>query len=137
MNAVSIVIDSILAFPNIVAAMAILFFLGGNFVNLLFVVAFFTIPVFTRISRANTMVFAQREFVMAARAQGASSSGDRVELSPEARQIAGLAEAADRLPDVRQEKVQLLRREIAAGTYQVDAKTVARAILEFEDGFRL
>lgn len=71
-DAVSIVIDSILAFPNIVAAMAILFFLGGTFVNLLFVVAFFTIPVFTRISRANTMVFAQREFVMAARAQGAT-----------------------------------------------------------------
>jgi ABC-type dipeptide/oligopeptide/nickel transport system permease subunit len=71
-DAVSILIDSILAFPNIVAAMAILFFIGANFVNLVFVVAFFTIPVFTRISRANTLAFAQREFVLAARAQGAS-----------------------------------------------------------------
>lgn len=71
-DCISIFIDSILAFPNIVAAMAILFFIGANFVNLVFVIAFFTIPVFTRISRANTLAFAQREFVLAARAQGAS-----------------------------------------------------------------
>jgi ABC-type dipeptide/oligopeptide/nickel transport system permease subunit len=71
-DAVSILIDSILAFPNIVAAMAILFFIGANFVNLVLVIAFFTIPVFTRISRANTLAFAQREFIVAARAQGAS-----------------------------------------------------------------
>ena len=51
-NVISVLIDSILAFPNIVAAMAILFFMGANFINLVFVIAFFTIPVFTRISRA-------------------------------------------------------------------------------------
>ena len=69
---VSILIDSILAFPNIVLAIAVLFFAGATISNLILVIAFYTIPQFTRISRANTMLFAQREFVVAARAQGAS-----------------------------------------------------------------
>jgi len=71
-SAVSILIDSILAFPNIVLAIAILFYAGANIFNLVMVIAFYTIPQFTRISRANTMLYAQREFVVAARAQGAS-----------------------------------------------------------------
>ena len=71
-SAVSIFIDSILAFPNIVLAIAILFYAGANIFNLVMVIAFYTIPQFTRISRANTMLYAQREFVVAARAQGAS-----------------------------------------------------------------
>jgi len=69
---VSVIIDSILAFPNIVLAIAVLFFAGPTVTNLIFVIAFYTIPQFTRISRANTMLYAQREFVLAARAQGAS-----------------------------------------------------------------
>jgi peptide/nickel transport system permease protein len=71
-SAVSILIDSILAFPNIVLAIAILFYAGANIFNLVLVISFYTIPQFTRISRANTMLYAQREFVVAARAQGAS-----------------------------------------------------------------
>ncbi len=71
-SAVSILIDSILAFPNIVLAIAILFYAGTNIFNLVLVISFYTIPQFTRISRANTMLYAQREFVVAARAQGAS-----------------------------------------------------------------
>ncbi|MBT3989239.1 MAG: ABC transporter permease [Rhodospirillaceae bacterium] len=71
-STVSIFIDSILAFPNIVLAIAILFYAGANLTNLVLVIAFYTIPQFTRISRANTMLYAQREFVVAARAQGAS-----------------------------------------------------------------
>ena len=71
-SAVSIFIDSILAFPNIVLAIAILFYAGANIFNLVLVISFYTIPQFTRISRANTMLYTQREFVVAARAQGAS-----------------------------------------------------------------
>lgn len=71
-SAVSILVDSILAFPNIVLAIAILFYAGANIFNLVMVISFYTIPQFTRISRANTMLYAQREFVVAARAQGAS-----------------------------------------------------------------
>ena len=69
---VSIIIDSILAFPNIVLAIAVLFFAGPTVFNLILVIAFYTIPQFTRISRANTLLYVQREFVVAARAQGAS-----------------------------------------------------------------
>jgi len=71
-SAVSIFIDSILAFPNIVLAIAILFYAGANIFNLVMVISFYTIPQFTRIARANTMLYAQREFVVAARAQGAT-----------------------------------------------------------------
>jgi peptide/nickel transport system permease protein len=72
-NVVSVVIDSILAFPNIVLAIAFLFYAGNTLPNLILVIAFYTIPQFTRITRANTMAFAQREFILAARAQGASN----------------------------------------------------------------
>lgn len=70
---VSVLVDTILAFPNIVLAIAVLFFMGATFVNLVVVISFYTIPQFTRIARANTLLFANREFVIAARAMGASN----------------------------------------------------------------
>jgi peptide/nickel transport system permease protein len=69
---VSIFIDSILAFPNIVLAIAVLFYAGATMTNLILVISFYTIPQFTRIARANTILYAQRDFVLAAHAQGAS-----------------------------------------------------------------
>lgn len=71
-SAVGVLIDSILAFPNIVLAIAVLFFAGANLPNMIAVIAFYTIPNFTRIARANTLLYTEREFVIAARAQGAS-----------------------------------------------------------------
>ena len=68
---VGVLIDSILAFPNIVLAIAILFFAGATLPNMVAVIAFYTIPQFTRIARANTLLYTNREFVIAARAQGA------------------------------------------------------------------
>jgi negative regulator of flagellin synthesis FlgM len=53
---------------------------------------------------------------------------DRIELSGEAR----LAAKAGELPDVRVEKVERLRETIQEGTYAVDPRAVARAIVEFE-----
>ena len=58
---------------------------------------------------------------------------DTVELSPEARQVSALVEAAKRLPDVRTDKVERVREALQQGTYNVDPRAVARAILEFED----
>ena len=66
-------IDIILAFPNIVLAMVILFFAGADMINLIIVLTLTSIPANTRIARASTLSYAQREFVMAARAQGASN----------------------------------------------------------------
>ena len=65
-------IDIILAFPNIVLAMCILFFAGASIVNLIIVLSITSIPANTRIARASTLIYAKREFVLAARAQGAS-----------------------------------------------------------------
>jgi len=64
--------DVILAFPNIVLAMCILFFAGATMFNLILVLSITSIPANTRIARASTLVFAGREFVLAARSQGAS-----------------------------------------------------------------
>ncbi len=66
------VTDVILAFPNIVLAMCILFFAGANVINLIIVLTITSIPANTRIARASTLVQANREFVTAAMAQGAS-----------------------------------------------------------------
>jgi flagellar biosynthesis anti-sigma factor FlgM len=63
-----------------------------------------------------------------------TGGGDRIELSATARQAAALAEASSRLPEIRQDKVDTLRRALVAGTYEVDPQRLARAILELEDG---
>ena len=65
-------IDIILAFPNIVLAMVILFFAGADVINLIVVLTVTSIPANTRIARASTLFYSKREFVLAARAQGAS-----------------------------------------------------------------
>ena len=70
--AVGIFVDSLLAFPNIVAVIAVLFFLGTNLLNMILVLGFFGMVGDIRISRATTLQFREREFVTAARAQGAS-----------------------------------------------------------------
>ncbi len=69
------------------------------------------------------------------RAPDSSKAGpsDRAEFSEDALRIASLAEAAARLPEVRADRVRALRDEIGDGTYRVDARSLARAILEFED----
>lgn len=62
--------DAILAFPGIVLLLLAVFHLGPGLRNLILALGFLTIPAFTRVSRANTLTFAQREFVTAARAIG-------------------------------------------------------------------
>ena len=44
---------------------------GGSLMNVSISLGILFIPIFTRISRANTLVYAEREFVLAARAMGA------------------------------------------------------------------
>jgi peptide/nickel transport system permease protein len=64
--------DAILAFPGILVALAVTAYVGANTAVLIFLLGFLTIPAFTRVARANTLVFAEREFVEAARVVGAS-----------------------------------------------------------------
>ena len=69
---VGVYVDSLLAFPNIVAVMAVLFVLGATLLNIILVLAFFGMVNDIRISRAVTIQYRNRDFVTAARAQGAS-----------------------------------------------------------------
>ncbi len=62
------------------------------------------------------------------------ATGDRIELSPQARQISTLSDAAAALPEIRSERVHGLRLAIADETYRIDSRQLARAILDFEDG---
>jgi peptide/nickel transport system permease protein len=64
--------DAIMAFPGIIVVLAVTAYVGANTAILVFLLGFLTIPAFMRVARANTLVFAQREFVAAARAMGAT-----------------------------------------------------------------
>jgi peptide/nickel transport system permease protein len=65
-------IDIILAFPALVLLTAVIFYAGANTTNVILSLGFLSVPAFTRVARATTLSFAQREFVLAARASGAS-----------------------------------------------------------------
>lgn len=68
------VTDTILAFPAIVLLLAIVFYVGGSLFNLTLTLGFLTVPAFYRVARANTLTYAEREFVTAAKAMGASDA---------------------------------------------------------------
>lgn len=71
-GAVVALIDIILAFPALVLLIAVTFYLGPSIPNVTVTLGFLSVPAFTRVARATTLSFAQREFVLAARASGAS-----------------------------------------------------------------
>ena len=68
------VLDGILAFPALVLLLAITFYFGSSLLNLTLALGLLSIPYFARVARANTLTFAEREFVLAARAMGARDS---------------------------------------------------------------
>lgn len=67
-------IDVILAFPGLVLLLGLVAFLGQNLPAIAMVIGFLSIPIYTRVSRANTLSVANREFIIAAKALGASKS---------------------------------------------------------------
>ena len=69
----SLVMYTGLAFPAIVAVLAILSFWGRTESHIIIVVGAFGIPLIYRLIRAATLTVATKEFVTAARAQGATS----------------------------------------------------------------
>jgi peptide/nickel transport system permease protein len=66
------IVDIFLAFPGLVLLIAIVAFMGSDLQNVVIGISLVTIPAFARISRATTLTFSQREFVLAAEAAGAS-----------------------------------------------------------------
>jgi peptide/nickel transport system permease protein len=61
-----------LAFPSIILALALVSFMGQNLRNVILAFTIISIPRLIRITRAATLTFSQREFVMASRTLGAS-----------------------------------------------------------------
>jgi peptide/nickel transport system permease protein len=61
-----------LAFPPIILILMVVAYAGASLINLIVVLGILSIPIYMRIARAVTLTFTQREFVLAARALGAS-----------------------------------------------------------------
>ena len=57
------------------------------------------------------------------------SGGDRVELSDRARALHVASDSLEKLPQVRTEKVQSLRRLVQSGKYQVPGEQIAEKLL--------
>lgn len=64
--------DVLLAFPPLILALAVTAYLGQSLLNLTLILGVLGIPAFMRVARAATLTLARREFVIAARALGAS-----------------------------------------------------------------
>ena len=69
---VNVMTDSLLAFPPLILLLAMVAVLQPTVRNVTIALGVLGIPTYIRLSRANTLVLAQREFVLSARAMGAS-----------------------------------------------------------------
>jgi peptide/nickel transport system permease protein len=67
-------VDVLLAFPPLVLALAITAYLGQSVLYLTATLGFLSIPPFARVARAATLGMAERDFVIAARALGATDA---------------------------------------------------------------
>jgi len=87
------------------------------------------IPPIGQSSQAALARIAARRAAAAQEASGAAPPADSVELSQTAQLLAKLAE----LPDVRQDLIDRIRAEIAAGTYETSEKLDAALEALIED----
>jgi len=63
--------DTILAFPGLVLLLAMTYLFGSSLTNITLILGGLVTPAFCRVARANTLRFAELEFITAARACGA------------------------------------------------------------------
>jgi negative regulator of flagellin synthesis FlgM len=63
------------------------------------------------------------------KSSGEQSDSDRLELSARSREISHLNELIQSTPDIREEKVEQIRRELESGTYNVKAEKIAEKII--------
>jgi peptide/nickel transport system permease protein len=73
-RAISGAIDTFLAFPRLVFLLMAMFVFGAGLLSLTLALGLVCAPAFARVARANTLKLAGREFVLAARAAGASDT---------------------------------------------------------------
>lgn len=69
---IGVITDSILSVPPLILLLVLVTVLEPSPLNMSLTLAAVGVPTYIRLARANTFVFAQREFVLAARAMGAS-----------------------------------------------------------------
>ncbi|MHB8730683.1 MAG: ABC transporter permease [bacterium] len=72
-EAIMRVTDILLAFPGILVAIGIVAALGASASNLVLAIGLFTLPSYTRFARSLTVEIGSKEYIEAARSQGASS----------------------------------------------------------------
>ena len=72
-RALMAVLDVILAFPWLVLLLALVAFIGQSLMAISLAIGLLWIPAYARVARANTLSVVQREYVLAARAMGAST----------------------------------------------------------------
>jgi peptide/nickel transport system permease protein len=73
-RALMAVLDVILAFPWLVLLLALVAFIGQSLLAISIAIGFLWIPAYARVARANTLSVVQREYVLAAKAMGASTT---------------------------------------------------------------
>lgn len=61
---------------------------------------------------------------------GAALKNDEVILSADAQEFSQVLQAAKKIPDVRQDKVDVVMKQLEAGSYNVDAKDIAARMIE-------
>lgn len=71
-NFIMRVMDLILAFPGLILIIWLVGMLGSNLFNVIFAIALFSLPTYSRLARGQTLSIYQRDYVLAARCMGAS-----------------------------------------------------------------
>jgi peptide/nickel transport system permease protein len=70
-QAIMFCMDSIMAFPTLILAMAISAMIGAGIANIIIAVGVVSIPAFARLTRSQVITVREEEYVLAARAAGA------------------------------------------------------------------
>ena len=65
-----------------------------------------------------------------------SKTGDQVTLTSSARSLQRIEQKISDTPAVNSEKVAQVKQAVSAGTYQVNANSVASKLLQFENGLK-
>lgn len=73
-SALMAIVNVILAFPGLVLLLGLVAFIGQSLSAITAVVGFLSIPIYARVARATTLAVAQREYVLASRAMGATNA---------------------------------------------------------------
>ena len=62
---------------------------------------------------------------------------DKDKSSPRADEVRRYTKMAKDIPDVRQEKVEAIKKQIESGTYRISAEEVARSIIDLQRSLKM